>query len=105
MDTKRVLECALAGISVLRALKATDSKLTYGQFARAIGLLGDNDPWKIQYRDQVADVLNVISAIDKMTSADLTGCETDFNVLMNARTEEPGAGINHTSRLVIEKAS
>jgi hypothetical protein len=91
-----MLEFALAGVSILRALQRVDQKITYGQFARMIGLLDADDPWKIVHRDQVSDVLNLIAAIDRLTDD-----VTDFTRLVNERTGETGEGVNHESRIVV----
>jgi hypothetical protein len=37
----------IPAIAVLRALEFADAKLTYGDFAKTIGLRGRDEPWKV----------------------------------------------------------
>jgi hypothetical protein len=98
LDTKRLLECALAGTSILQALKTINAKMTYGQFARTIGLLGDDEPWKVWHRKQVSDVLYLIGAVEKQTT---NSDPIDFGLIVDAHTGESGAGLNREARIVV----
>ena len=44
------MKCATATIAVLRTLELLDTTMTYGQFARAIGLRGMEEEWQAWHR-------------------------------------------------------
>jgi hypothetical protein len=52
LDTKTMLQCASAGVAVMRVLKVLNATITYQQFARAVGLLRDDEVWEVWHRSQ-----------------------------------------------------
>jgi hypothetical protein len=97
LDAVQRVWLAAAAISALKALETTDSTLTHFEFARAIGLVGENDPWQAWHRTQISDVLNLASAADRQANG---GEETlPFYRVVNAQTDETGVGIDHHSAI------
>jgi hypothetical protein len=88
-DVQKRLECALAGVGVLRTLNLTDETTTYRQFAVAIGLMAESEKWQAWHRQQVTDVLDLIAATEKKAG----GNALDYRRIVNAQTGEPGAGV------------
>jgi hypothetical protein len=93
------VECAVAGVSVIRALTAVDAKISHMQLARAIGLLDDDEQWQALHGSQVSAVLNLIAAVDEFTGSP----RTDFKRVINARTGEPGMGVENEVRIVVSQ--
>ena len=54
----------IPAIAVLRALEFADAKLTYGDFAKAIGLRGRDEPWKVTHRNRATELLNAAQEAD-----------------------------------------
>jgi hypothetical protein len=65
LDVQSRLEFARAGASVLRALALLKTTLRYADFATAIGLKRESDRWEVWHRQQVSDILNLISATER----------------------------------------
>jgi hypothetical protein len=89
------LEFALATVVVLRALKLTDTTLHYHGLAKAIGLMAEDEPWHIRYRDLITDILSVAGAVAHQAGEG--GLE--FRRLVGA-DDEPGAGFYKKCRIV-----
>jgi hypothetical protein len=100
-DVQKRLECALAGVGVLRTLNLLDETITYRQFAVAIGLMAESEKWQAWHRQQVTDVLDWIAATEKRAG----GTELDYRRIVNAQTGEPGAGVTRNSRISKAKAA
>jgi hypothetical protein len=69
----------------VESLTLNDTTMTYGELAQAIGM----GPWQPSYRQSLKGLLNICSAIDRITG--------DYRVLdywrvVNAGTGKPGAG-------------
>jgi hypothetical protein len=96
LKARRTLELALAGVAVLEALDLKDAKMTYGEFARAIGLLGPDDAWEAWHPRQVSSVLYLIGALNNET-----GDDVNVDRLVNAATGKPGGGLYRDPRIVI----
>ena len=56
----------IPAIAVLRALEFADAKLTYGDFAKTIGLRGRDEPWKVTHRSRATELLNAAQEADSM---------------------------------------
>ena len=64
LDVQSRLEFARAAVAVLRALHISDRTMRYQEFAKAIGLMSDDEPWKVWHRKQIADVLRLVAAAE-----------------------------------------
>jgi hypothetical protein len=53
MNDLQFIQYVAAGTAVLRALKLTGGTISYGDFAKAIGVWPAGEPWHIRYRDQM----------------------------------------------------
>jgi hypothetical protein len=93
--TQDLLGFAAAGLSVLRGLTVSEQVMTYGNFAKAIGLVRDGEAWHPQHRTLVGLVLNVLAATAAAAGEPLP----EFRRIVNQRTGEPGAGLNRPVRL------
>jgi hypothetical protein len=100
-DTQRRFDCAAAGLAVLRGLKLTDRRMTYGEFATAIGLRAPGEKWVSYHRRQVGDTLHLIAAVAKKAGE---GGKIDFSRVYVAATGKPGKGLHKEARLVIHGA-
>jgi len=43
--------------------------MRYSQFAKAIGLMSDDETWRAWHRKQVSDTLYLVAAIEKQAGA------------------------------------
>jgi hypothetical protein len=68
VDVQARLEYARAAVAVLRALKISDRTMRYGEFAKAIGLIADNEPWEVWHRNQVSDILRIVAAVEHQST-------------------------------------
>ena len=100
LDSQTRLGCAQAGIAVLRALKISDSKLTYQDFAKAIGMMADDEKWEVWHRTQVRDVLNLMAATVRQAGEEIS--VLPFERIVRKSDEEPGVGFYKESRIVSE---
>ena len=67
LDTVHTLQFACGAVAVLRALEISDATMAYSDFGKAIGLV--EGAWEPAHRQQVADVLDLVSAVDKQTGS------------------------------------
>ena len=65
LDTLHTLQFACGAVAVLRALEISDATMAYSDLGKAIGLV--EGAWEPAHRQQVADVLDLVSAVDKQT--------------------------------------
>ena len=100
LDVQDLLEYARAAVAVLRALQISKTTMTYADFAQAIGLMeGPNTRWHVRHKHQNADVLYVVSAVEK--KAGRREIPLDYASIVNRRTGRPGPGEARTSRIVV----
>lgn len=99
LDVQARLEYARAAVAVLRALQISKSTMRYGDLARAIGLISDEDHWEAWHRKQIADILNLVAATERQSASDATIRPLEFERIVTA-DGEPGAGVHKTSRIV-----
>lgn len=98
MNTQERLAYAQLAIPVLRTLKTQDATMRYGDFARAIGLLGENERWPgNSMGKQIGSILYLLSAI-----SDQTGEKFDFHRFVGPNGK-PGAGLYAVSRIVTRR--
>ena len=73
----------IPAIAVLRALEFADAKLTYGDFAKTIGLRGRDEPWKVTHRSRATELLNAAQEADPTLQVWR---------IVTAETGQPGSG-------------
>ena len=96
LDVQTKLECAVAGVAVLRALQLADKTMTYGQFSEAIGLLRGDGGWRAWHQNQISDVLYLMSA----AQGEKPGPDgLQFDRLMNQKGHH-GKGLGKKTRIV-----
>ena len=89
----------LAPVAVLRALRISDSTMSYADFARAIGLLdGPDDLWQPWHRQQIEAILKATAAIELKATKKTMPLE--YKRIVNKHTGQPGKGISKRSRIV-----
>jgi hypothetical protein len=95
------LEYARCAVGVLRALQITDQKMRYEDFARAIGLIADNEKWQPWHRQQTDAILQTAAAVERqgLGGKDRNIARLEFDRIVN-RKGRPGAGIAKNSRIV-----
>ena len=92
------MKCATATIAVLRTLELLDTTMTYGQFARAIGLRGMEEEWQAWHRKQVSDVLYLAAAVEDQAKMDEPPLQYDR--IVDAQGEA-GAGLHRTAKVIV----
>ena len=100
LDVQDMLEHSRCAVAVLRALKMTEQKMTYQQFARAIGLMADADTWNARYKTVVGEVLKLVAATEKRVGKNSAIANLEYGRVVNARTGKSGDGLAKESRLV-----
>jgi hypothetical protein len=101
LDVQDKLECARCAVAVLRALKISDTKMSYGDFARAIGLIRGDETWQVWHRQQVTDVLCIVAAVERLRSPNNTE-PLEYDRIITVAVGEPGAGVFKNSRIIRE---
>jgi hypothetical protein len=99
LDVQARLEFARAGAAVLRALALVDKTMRYHQFGIAVGLIADDAKWEPWHRQQVQDVLNIISAVEDTANKNSGTARLEYERIVN-ESGEPGAGITKKSKIV-----
>lgn len=66
LDIQNKMEFGRAAVAVLRALQITDRLTTYKQFAKAIGLMADDETRPARHRTLVRDILDGIAAVERL---------------------------------------
>lgn len=99
LDVQALLEYSRAAVAVLRSLAISDETISYGDFARAVGLLnGPEDQWQPWHRQQTDAILNATAAVEKLARNKTVPLE--YKRVVNKRTGSPGPGIHKSSRIV-----
>jgi hypothetical protein len=101
LDVHARLEYARAAVAVLRALKISDQKMRYNEFARAIGLMADEELWQPWHRQQIRDILNLVAATERQAGDKVEIAPLQFERIVG-EDGQPGAGFYKTSRIVNE---
>ena len=99
LDVQAKLECAASGVAVLRGLKSAGQTMTYGQFAKAIGLMAGDAKWEPWHQSQLNSVLYLMSAAEGQRPG---SDRLDFARLVNQRGEH-GQGLGRKARVVKQK--
>jgi hypothetical protein len=105
LDVQSRLEFARAAVAALRTLQIKNTEMTYGEFAKAIGLLSDDDHWKAWHRQQVRDILNLVAATQRKSGPKVKIKALDFNRVVNAKDRKPGRGLYDSTTLITKKRS
>ena len=95
------LEYARCAVAVLRALKIVDQGMRYEGFARAIGLIADNETWQPWHRQQTDAILQIAAAVERqgLGGRDKNFARLEFDRIVN-ENGQPGAGIAKNSWIV-----
>jgi hypothetical protein len=101
LDVQARLEYGRAAVAVLRALKIANRTMRYGEFAKAIGLMGDDESWQPWHRQQIGDILNLIAAAERQAGQNTGVDPLEFDRIITAQGE-PGVGFYKSSRIVKE---
>ena len=95
----RLASFVLLTIPLIRHLRDTDATMSYGDFAKRVGLIEQAGKWDVRYRGQITKILDSTHAIEDL--ADMTELtKADFGRIVSAQTGEPGAGQQRESKIV-----
>ncbi len=99
LDVQTRLELARAGASVLRALALLKTDMRYKDFATAIGLKREGEPWKVWHRKQVSDILYLIAATERTTGKNTGSAPLRYELIVT-ESGSPGTGFHLTSKII-----
>ena len=86
-----LLEYSRAAVAVLRSLAISGETMSYGDFARAVGLLnGPEEKWQAWHRQQTDAILNATAAVERLARNKCVPLEYDR--VVNRRTGTSGPG-------------
>jgi hypothetical protein len=102
LPVEDLLKCAARAVTVLRKLGEAGETTRYQAFGREIGLIGADERWEPWHRQQIATVLNLVAAADRLANNDRETLRYDR--LVGARGT-PGHGVHHVSRIVVSQPS
>lgn len=103
IDAQARLGCARTAVGVLRTLQITNSKLSYRDFARAIGLMSDEEAWRPWHQQQVKDILILVAATERKAGGKVEIKPLQFDRIINAREGRSGIGVHNVSKIVTER--
>src|SRR5262249_23775068 len=101
LDVQDKLEYARCAVAVLRALAIRDAKMSYGDLAKAIGLIRADGGWKPWHRQQVPDILCIAAAVERFGPSSAEP-PLEFERIINEDTGQSGAGVLKNSRIIRE---
>jgi hypothetical protein len=99
LDLETRLEMARAAVAILRGLQIADAKMTYGELARAIGMIKPAESWEAWHRTQIGDILKIVGAVQAQSGAAAEHHPIEFERIVSEQGE-PGPGIAKRSRIV-----
>jgi hypothetical protein len=102
LQVETLLDCATRAATVLRKLDASEGTTRFHEFGREIGLISSDERWKPWHRQQIATVLNVVAAVDRLANRDK---ETLGYARVVGASGMPGKGVSHISRIVVSRPS
>lgn len=82
---------------VIAKLMKDNALMTYGDFAGEIGLIADGEYFNQNHAQKVTVVLCFSAALDHQCSGTTP---LEYERIVTARTNKPGAGVKLTSRIV-----
>jgi hypothetical protein len=98
LDIHTRAACIFQGVAVLIALQKSSTKITFGGFARAIGLIRGDEGWQPWHRRQVSAILDAIAALEREDGGEPT---LPYHRIVNAATGEPGQGaLDHAAMII-----
>jgi hypothetical protein len=100
LDVQDRLEYARSAVAVLRSLQINEKTMSYGEFAKAIGLIPDTEGWKPWHRQQVAEILNLVAAAELQGAKSHNIRPLQYERVVTRKTKQPGKGISKESRIV-----
>ena len=95
------LEMARATVAVLRALQVADSKMTYGELAKAIGMVKPDESWEARHRTQIGEILKILGAVEVQSGSAAETNPIEFERIIT-KEGEPGPGIAKRCRIVCD---
>ena len=101
LDVQDKLEYARCAVAVLRALKFSDAKMTYKDLARSIGLIRSSGTWQPWHRQQIAVILSIAAAAEKLNAPD-NAEPLEYDRIITGTTGESGEGVFKNSRIIRE---
>jgi hypothetical protein len=103
LDVQGSLEYACAAVAVYRALAIENRKMTFGNFAKAIGFMSQNERWKPGLHSrQIGTILDLIAAAQNLTGPDPHLGEFSSERFLENTRGKPGTGARKTVRVVAE---
>ncbi len=99
LDVRARLEYALAAVSVLRSLELTNRTMQYKHLGLAIGLISPETGWKPWHRQQIAEILQVVAAVERQAGSKTGTAPIQFATIVTA-DGQPGAGVTRDTRIV-----
>jgi hypothetical protein len=99
LDVRARLEYALAAVSVLRSLELTSRTMQYKHLGLAIGLISPEIGWKPWHRQQIAEILQVVAAVERQAGPKTGAAPIQFATIVTAEGQ-PGAGVSRDTRIV-----
>lgn len=99
LDVRARLEYALAAVSVLRSLELTNRTMQYKDLGQAIGLISPDDGWKPWHRQQIADILQIVAAVERQAGTKTGAAPIQFATIVKA-DGQPGAGVSRNTQIV-----
>ncbi|MFL5240256.1 MAG: hypothetical protein ACJ8EL_22200 [Rhizomicrobium sp.] len=98
LDLETRLDMARAATAVLRGLQIKNGQMTYGELAKAIGMIKSGERWEAWHRNQIGDILKIIRAVE-VQSGSAADNPIEFEKIVTAEGE-PGTGIAKNTRIV-----
>lgn len=99
LNVRERLQYALAAVAVLRTLETTDQRMRFSGIAKAIGLMPPDGPWKVWYRQRVAEILQVAAAVERQ-AGEIPGVPPiNFSRVVDEHGK-PCAGVSRNTRIV-----
>lgn len=96
LDPEVLLARAASCVAVMRDVAAKNQKIRFHGIGRAVGLIGQDEPWEAWHRQQVADICQFAAAAD----VHAYGHETLEWWRVVDRQGNPLKGVTRNSRLV-----
>jgi hypothetical protein len=84
-------------VTVLKTLKATDTKVRYGKFVKMIGLRPEDGDWDIEYRRLGDQILDSVSSMECQDGGEE---RLDYDRIVDRDGNPCRGASNHRSRIV-----
>ena len=100
LDIHTRAACVFRGVAVLIALQRSKTKITFGGFARSIGLVRGDEGWQPSHRQQVSTILGAIAALEREDGGEPT---LSYHRIVGAATGEAGQGALDYAAMIIKE--